>query len=37
MEMSILYGQLATALKAQVKVVFDQDGTVDLIGGADTG
>jgi hypothetical protein len=35
--MSILYGQLATALKAQVKVVFDQDGTVDLIGGANTG
>jgi hypothetical protein len=35
--MSVLYRQLAAALVAEIKVNFEQDGIVDLIGGANTG
>jgi hypothetical protein len=36
-DMSVLYRQLAAALVAEIKVNFEQDGIVDLIGGANTG
>lgn len=35
--MTILFNQLASALKAEIKVVFDNDGSVDMLGGLNTG
>lgn len=36
-KMTILFNQLASALKADIKVVFDNDGSVDMLGSLNTG
>lgn len=36
-EMTILFNHLASALKADIKVIFDNDGSVDMLGGLNTG
>jgi hypothetical protein len=36
-KMTGLFNQLASALKADTRVVFDNDGSVDMLGGLNTG
>lgn len=36
-EMTILFNHLASALKAEIEVIFDNDGSVDMLGSLNTG